>query len=833
MTVSASDSKYRATAEMTWDITHTDIAIKFNFKEKTANATATLSMHPYFYNSDKIVLDAKSMDIHSVKVNGNLSKINYNNDSLTINLDRQYHRTEDIEVVVSYTAKPYATNTNGGDAIRDDRGLYFINTDEAVEGKPMQIWTQGETEANSHWVPTFDKPNERFTATLHITVPNDYTTLSNGELTHSSASEDGMRTDTWEMKQEVQPYVLMMAIGKYSIVSDKSWNGKEIKYYVEPEYEPSASEIFKHTPEMVEFFSNVTGVPYPWNKYSQVVVRDFVSGAMENTTASLFGEFVNLTKRELLDDDNEDVVAHELFHQWFGDYTTAESWSNITVNESFANYGEQLWRRYKYGRASEEQLAYKDLNAYLNQTRQNDAPLVRFHYNSKDDVFDRISYQKGGAILRYIHGQIGDSAFYKAMNIYLTDNALQPAEAHHWRLALEKATGKDWNPFFNQWYFNEGHPALDIKYKYDDAAKNVVVTITQKQNELYKLSFMIDVIAANQTKSEQVFIEQKTTKLTYPYTNNKKPVLVIDAQHWLVGRIADNKTPEEWLAMYKLLNPDAYISKFKVIEANADKINTTTVQNLFKLIIQDNLEYIRASALYTLAQVENKSVQDIFTTEVMNIAKQDKSNHVRAAANAVLAAWEVKAAEQQLYSSLTDTSYRVAANALVALRNITNKDTVYTISKNILSNKPEGDLIEQVWYYIGEYGSTSDTTWVKNTSKYVNASGKHKIPFAMSMSAYMKEAKSNRAFTIALNATEKIAITENIGVYRAAIASYIYEVAYYYKEKKSKEKKNSRMGQTYTRLDLLRQAMLNIEAAETDKENIAKFKQYKKAIYGN
>src|SRR5690606_25883012 len=149
-----------------------------------------------------------------------------------------------------------------------------------------------------------------------------------------------------------QIYALMFAVGKFEIIDDEPWNQIPVNYYVEPEYAPFAQKMFQNTPEMMGFFSEITGVPYPWNKYSQIVVRDYVSGAMENTTASLFGEFMNQNFREIADKNYEDVVAHELFHQWFGDYVTAESWSHINLNESFANYGEYRWRKYKYGDAS-------------------------------------------------------------------------------------------------------------------------------------------------------------------------------------------------------------------------------------------------------------------------------------------------------------------------------------------------------------------------------------------------------------------------------------------------------------------------------------------------
>lgn len=831
VTISASDSRYRATAERTWDITHTEVDISFNFENKTARATATLDMHPYFYNSDKIVLDAKSMGVRNVASAGQNLKTDHRNDSLIIYLDREYHRTESLQLTISYVAEPNTSQSDGSAAIRDDRGLYFINTDGAVPGKPVQIWTQGETQATSHWVPTIDQPNERFTFTLNITVPAEYTTLSNGERTNSSAKEDGTRTDTWEMKKEVQPYVMMMAIGKFSYVQDEPWKGKEVSYYVEPEYEQYAKDMFSNTPEMMDFFSNITGVPYPWNKYSQVVVRDYVSGAMENTSASLFGEFIQQTKREIEDENHEDVVAHELFHQWFGDYVTAESWSNLTLNESFANYSEQLWRNYKYGKASAEKLAIDDFKAYLNASRGNDDPLVRFYYNDKEDMFDRISYQKGGAILHYLHGLLGDSAFYRAMNIYLTKNALQPAEAHDWRMAVEEASGKDWNWFFDQWYFRGGHPILEVKYKFDDNDKKATVTFTQKQDELYRLPLRIKIASGSDTMSEIVLIEETTTTLTYPYFDSIRPAIIPDAEHWLVGELQDDKTKEHWLRHYQACGEQDYIAKRQAISATSKNLGNATVQELYKKAIFDNLEHIRAHALNNLAEVEINNVRKLFEEDVLFLAKQDASRHVRAYANKVLGEWKPEGAEEHLYTALQDESYMVAAEALHAIGKI-DEDTLYNVARSLLSDESQGELTGHVWVYMAFEGKPEDTGWIKKTYKQVLATGKNKLMFGTALYGYMINTTSDTAFAIALSAIENIALSENIAVYRSAVASGIFEVGYFFKDEVADATIKQDVDKANRRLNMARDAILRIEAAETDKENQKNFKTARENLFG-
>lgn len=828
VTINASDSRYRATATMDWDITHTDVALSFDYAAKTAKGKAVIDMHPYFYSSDKIVLDAKSMSIESVTVSGKKGRVNYQNDSLTIYLDRKYHHTENLQLVIEYIAKPYAQPSGGSKAINDDKGLYFINTDYKIPYKPAQIWTQGETEANSHWVPTFDKPNERFTTRIQMTVADSFVTLSNGVMKSSVKNNNGTRTDVWEMDKNIQPYVMMMAIGKYAVVQDEQWQSKEISYYVEPEFERYAKDMFRHTPEMVDFFSKVTGVPYPWNKYSQVVVRDYVSGAMENTTATVFGEFINQTDREIRDKDYEDIVSHELFHQWFGDYVTAESWSNLTLNESFATYGEQLWRKYKYGKASEQKLAYQDLNTYLGQAEKNDDPLVRFHYHEREDMFDRISYQKGASILRYLHGIIGDTAFYKSMQLYLTENALQPAEAHQWRIAVEKVTGKDWNWFFNQWYYRGGHPVVEAKYDFDDKSRKVRISLTQQQPKIYRLPLKIAVITGDNIFSDIIDADERTTVITYPYHNENRPAVIVDAEHWLAGVITDDKTPSHWLAHYKATGAEDYTSKAQAIKSNQANLDNATIQEMYQLALKDKLEHVRAFALNYLESQKNKKVQEIFTPTVRTMAMKDSSHHVRAAALHVLATWKVKDAQPEMHHGIYDYSYKVAAAALRGLSMVA-KDTAYSTARHMLTTKPGGEMLPEIWAVIAEQGKAGDTTMIQD-AQYRVAAGQ-KIELAIAAGIYMKKTESEEAFKAALRATEYLAQSEAIGSYRGAIAVYMYDAAYYYKDQLKKNNK-AQTTRAERRLNIMRPVLEALRDKETDKDNKTEYDLFHKAIYG-
>jgi hypothetical protein len=348
--------------------------------------------------------------------------------------------------------------------ISDDIGMYFINADGKNPTKPTQMWTQGEPQSNCHWFPTLDAPNQKHTQRISITFPGNMQSLSNGEL-KSSVDMYGnngihLRTDVWVQNKPHAPYLTMLAVGNWVRVKDSlPWpidpnlRKKEtlpIEYLVEPQFKDDAKMIFGNTPEMIQFFSQYTGVKYPWDKYSQVVVRDFVSGAMENTSATVHMEQLQHDKYDHIDDTYEDYISHELFHQWFGNYVTAENWSDLTLNESFATYGEYLWREHKNGASNANQWLYSTEKSIYNISNYN--PLLNHHYLNINQQFDGVRYQKGACILHLLRQFIGDDAFRTSMKRYLETFAFKSAEVDDWRQIIEEVTGMDMKPFFNVWY---------------------------------------------------------------------------------------------------------------------------------------------------------------------------------------------------------------------------------------------------------------------------------------------------------------------------------------------------------------------------------------------
>ena len=345
---------YRASSPRINDLVHTKLEVRFDYDKSWMYGKEWLTLKPHFYPTDSLTLDAKGMDIKEIAIMKGTSKsalkYNYDGMQLRITLDKTYKGGEAYTIYIDYTSKPNDVKAQGSAAISDAKGLYFINPKGEDKDKPTQIWTQGETEANSVWMPTIDKPNQKTTDEIYMTVPDKYVTLSNGLLISQKKNADGTRTDYWKMDLPHAPYLFFMGVGDYAIIKD-SYKGKEVSYYVEKDQAKYARGVFGLTPEMIKFYSDKLGVEYPWPKYAQIVGRDYVSGAMENTSATLHQESAYQNARQLTDGNGwETVICHELFHQWFGDLVTCESWSNITVNESMADYSQTLWMEYKHGK---------------------------------------------------------------------------------------------------------------------------------------------------------------------------------------------------------------------------------------------------------------------------------------------------------------------------------------------------------------------------------------------------------------------------------------------------------------------------------------------------
>lgn len=656
---------YRGSYTLFHELEHTKLEVDFDWQNKTMHGKANISLHAKYHASDSVVLNARKMIIHKVQLaeNNNDLKYVYNDSILTIRLPQVYEKLKSFTLMIDYTAQPEKSGGNGSAAINDDKGLYFINADGADSLKPRQIWTQGETESNSVWMPTIEGSNQKMTQEIYITVDSSMTTLSNGLLIWSRNNGNGSRTDYWKQSLPHAPYLTMMAIGNFFITKDK-WRNLEVSYYTEPEFAPYARNTFGRTSEMMEFFSNKLGVDFPWEKYSQVVVRDFVSGAMENTSATLHREALQQTSREYLDGNYEDYISHELFHQWFGDLVTCESWANVVLNEGFANYSEYLWREYKFGRSDADAHLRNEMNGYIQSSQYKDDDVVRYYYDDKEDMYDAISYNKGGCILHMLRKYVGDDNFYKSLHEYLMRNKFGTAEIHDLRLAFEKITGEDMNWFFNQWFLNKGLPKLNIAYAWSTDKKEMTLTVQQKQSlksaPLYRLPVDVDFYINNETIRKRIVID--SVQQSFTFSLREKPLLVnFDANKMLLCS-KTNQLPDSMM-LWQYYHGPLFGDRYEVLKKFSGKAGKKLqyAKLLMDAIHDENAE-LRIMALKELKDIKDSLLNPI-KNEVIQLALHDSLADVRAEAlRALKVAFNTNETATFL-AALNDSSYQVMSTA--------------------------------------------------------------------------------------------------------------------------------------------------------------------------
>lgn len=618
---------YNPEARRTYDILHTKLELSFDWEKQHVLGKARIDLTPIFYPIEEVVLDAKQFIIHSIKSNPNGKELKYAYDDfqIAIALGRVYKKGENLSLYIDYTARPNEGPVSGSAAITSDKGLFFINPMNENPDKPRQIWTQGETENNSKWFPTFDKPNERCTQEMYITVEEGLETLSNGALVSSKKNGDGTKTDYWKMDLPHAPYLFMMMIGDFARVKD-SWNDKNVEYMVYPEYESSAKDIFGHTPEMLTFFSDLLDYPYPWNKYSQVIAEDYVSGAMENTTGVIFGEFVQKTSRELIDNGNDQIVAHEMFHHWFGDLVTCESWANLTLNEGFANYSEYLWYEHKYGKDAADAVRISEMEGYLYMAIQGGThPLIHYGYENKEDMFDAHSYNKGGLVLHMLRSIVGDDAFFASLSKYLKDNEFTAVETAELRMAFEETTGMDLNWFFDQWYLDEGHPIMDVSYDYVDG--RVIIYADQKQEEeSHRPIFILPLEAAvyaidGSITYHDVVVDARKDTIIIDGVGERPLLTVLDGKSVLLGEVTEERSIEELVGLMKY-SPNHFDKRVALVQLG----NNELLKSLAPQMIKDNHQVIRNAGLNHIDITMVDEVKKMITADVHSSTRAKAMN---------------------------------------------------------------------------------------------------------------------------------------------------------------------------------------------------------------
>jgi aminopeptidase N len=703
---------YRASPRKDFALMHTKIDVSFDWTKQHVIGKTNLTLKPQFYNQSELKLDAKGFDIKKIALmpSGKELKYQYDGAVITIQLEKKYSRNDQLEIFVDYIARPEEGPQGGSNAITSDKGLFFINPLGSEPDKPMQIWTQGETENNSRWFPTIDKPNQFTTQEISITVEDKFVTLSNGIKVSSKKNSDGTRTDIWKQDKPHAPYLTMIAVGDFAVVKDQ-WKNIPLEYIVEKSHAPYAKAIFNHTPEMLDFFSGKLDYPFAWDKYSQIIVRDYVSGAMENTTAAVFGEFVQKNDKELIDDDNDAIVAHEMFHHWFGNIVTCESWSNLTLQEGMANYAEYMWLEHKYGKVRADLHRLNEMQGYLSSTQQGSThPLIRYVYGDKEEMFDAHSYNKGGLVLHMLKTYVGEDAFFAALNLYLNKHKHTAVEVDELRMAFEDVTGEDLNWFFDQWFLTEGHPNISFSYAYDSNTKKIKGVVTQNQIPAFRIPF--DVAIMNNTgvpTYHKIWIENQVDSF-YISTDQAPSVVILDGKEDILAEIETKHSEEELYTIFS--NSPEPIQRF-----NAFNQLSYSVEDYTKLItigIDDKIHTVQSNAINMISE----DLFPILKEKINNYAVQADHSEVRAAAVNKLG--ENLALSKSLIQSIftNERSNLVLSAALAGYANLDLDEAIAEAEK--FDKAGDDGMIEGIASVFAQDSKSDRLAWFLNGVKNKN-----------------------------------------------------------------------------------------------------------------
>ena len=778
---------YQASKPILTDLVHTLLKVKFDFQKQYLYGEATITMHPHFAAQNNVVLDAKGMDIYSVALmNGSLLNFDYKDSThLKITLDRKYSRDENFTIVIKYTSKPNELKKNGGTAITENKGLYFINTDGKNKNEPVEVWTQGEVEANSCWFPTLDASNQRMTQEIYMTVPDTMVTLSNGLLMNSTNNQDGTRTDYWKQNIPHPPYLAVMVAGPFDITKD-NWRGKEVTYYTEHKYTPYAKDIFGNTPEMMEFFSIQLGVDFAWEKYGQVIVREFVSGAMENTGAVTHYDALNQTKREMIDINYETIVAHELFHHWFGDLVTCESWSNLTLNESFATYGEYLWVDHKYGKEDADLEMLENRKKYLQEAESKQEDLVRFNFENPDDMFDRHSYEKGGCILHMLRNYLGDEIFFASLKKYLSENKFTSTEVPQLRMAFEAISGEDLNWFFNQWYYNSGHPEIDIKYSY--IMDTLIIDVTQKNSNVdakvkyFKMPMKIDIYTS--TGKETYDLNLYKSKQQFKYITKEKPLLVnVDADKVYLSVVTENK-PREWY-QYQYLHAPLFRDRYDAVDFFMKNQKDEKIMSAIINALNDKHWYIRKMILDRLKI--NNNLEPELLSKIKQLATEDPKSLVRASAISILSKIKNKEFVSIYEIGVKDSSYKVVGYSLSALSYIDSTKSMLYAKQ--FEKETNGNIVYGVADIYSTWGDEAEQNYFE--SKLVEVSAYSQVQLLYHYVNYLGK-MDKKQFDIALPTFEKTLNSSESEYIPMTISGALKRLKNYYERRRKQDENTSK-----------------------------------------
>ncbi len=581
------------------DVRHIKLEIAIVPKRKYVGGTATHTVQAINDGVRSISFDAAEMEIGGVTVNGATARFDYSDPILRIDLPRALKAGASAEIAIAYEAYPR-------------RGLYFTAPDKDYPKKPLQAWTQGQDEDSRHWYPCIDFPNHQQTSEVIVTVSAGMISIGNGELRRVVENKRaGTRTYHWYQSLPHVTYLLSQIVGEFAEIQHE-WEGVPVQYYGPLGREKDLQATLDRTPDMLSFLSEATGVKYPYARYAQTFVADFIFGGMENISATTLTDSSLLDKRAALDADADGLLAHELAHQWFGDLLTCRDWSHGWLNEGFATYFEAMYTEHNKGVDELRYELYQNAQIYFGEdANRYRRPIVNNVYHEPIDLFDRHLYEKGSLVLHMIRTVLGDVLWRKAIRLYVSKHRSTNVTTPDLQRAIESATGRNIDWLFDEYVYRGGHPAFKIAYDWDDAAKQAKLNVTQTQDEkdssIFRLPVTIDFTTDGKLQSFNVEISEKVHNFFFSLP--AKPQMVrFDPGHQMLKTV-DFKRGKDML-LYQLKNDDDAVGRIDAAKELA-KLGTREVVAALKEAVQkDAFWAVQSEAARALGGMRTEAARD-------------------------------------------------------------------------------------------------------------------------------------------------------------------------------------------------------------------------------
>ena len=674
-----------------YDLQHSKVSLRFDVEHKKVIGDVTHTLSLLREGLSKVSFDSVGLQIQSVKVNKSEAKFQTTDKNLIVDLPGTGKAGEKYEVQIKYEGTP-------------TKGLYFILPDKDYPNRPKQIWTQGESEDTRYYIPTYDYPNDRLTTETILTVPADWLTVANGKLIGASQASAGMKTWTWRESLPSSTYLFTVVAGEFAEVKD-TWRNIPVTYYAPKDRGDRLTANYSRTPAMIEFFSKRLGVDYPWEKYAQSMVDDFVAGGMENSSATT-NTASSLRHPKLVPEyptDEDGLIAHELGHQWFGDLVTTKDWGNIWLNEGFATFMDYMWTEEHFGREQADYERWQVGREWFQAGNLYAKPIVRRDFDSGE--FNQNVYEKGGFVLYMLRNQLGREAFYAGLKHYLEVNRGKNVVTSDLTKAIEEATHTNVDQFFDQWIYGAGAPKFEISYSYDMEKKQVALTVKQAQKVegrvgLFRAPVEVEITNAGGAKLYPVVVSKAEETFTLP--SKSAPQMVIFDKGMQVLKSAEfKKEKKEWL--YQLKNAgeladraDAAVALGKI------KGDDEAAAALGEALKNDKTRGVRQVAAGALGDLSSPAA----AKQLLSALEGATEPELRATIIQVLGTFKDNTEIATKLESIAkeDASYRARAAALQAVGRMKTPKGYETLAAAVNGESPDGFLRNAALRGLGALG---------------------------------------------------------------------------------------------------------------------------------